>query len=49
MTITNDFKSFESVQRDYIIEVINHTDWRVSDPKGAAKILKMKDKALLPK
>lgn len=40
------FKSFEAQQRDYIVEILNHTNWRVSGPNGAAKILKMKDKTL---
>ncbi|MEM6893877.1 MAG: sigma 54-interacting transcriptional regulator [Bacteroidota bacterium] len=43
------FKTFEDTQRDYIIEVLNHTHWRVSGPKGAAKILNMKDKTLFAK
>ncbi|MEO0507405.1 MAG: sigma 54-interacting transcriptional regulator [Bacteroidota bacterium] len=43
------FKTFEDSQRDYIIEVLNHTHWRVSGPKGAAKILNMKDKTLFAK
>ncbi|MGS2737895.1 sigma 54-interacting transcriptional regulator [Sinomicrobium sp. M5D2P17] len=46
---TNDFKSFEAIQRNYIIEVLDHTNWRVSGPNGAAKILKMKDKTLFAK
>ncbi|WP_268223410.1 sigma 54-interacting transcriptional regulator [Sinomicrobium oceani] len=46
---SNDFKSFEANQRDYIIEVLDHTNWRVSGPNGAAKILKMKDKTLFAK
>ena len=46
---SNDFKSFEANQRDYIIEVLEHTNWRVSGPSGAAKILKMKDKTLFAK
>jgi len=43
------FKTFEDSQREYIIEVLNHTHWRVSGPKGAAKILNMKDKTLFAK
>jgi len=46
---TDDFKSFETMQRDYIIQVLNHTDWRVSGKKGAAVILNMKDKTLFAK
>lgn len=46
---SEDFKSFESMQRDYIIDVLNYTNWRVSGPKGAATILNMKDKTLFAK
>ena len=43
------FKSFVDMQREYIINVLNHTKWRVSGPSGAAKILKMNDKTLFAK
>ncbi|WP_425235698.1 sigma 54-interacting transcriptional regulator [Ulvibacterium sp.] len=46
---SENFKSFESMQRDYIIDVLNYTKWRVSGPKGAANILNMKDKTLFAK
>ena len=46
---SNEFKSFEALQRDYIIEVLNYTDWRVSGKKGAATILNIKDKTLFAK
>jgi len=49
LTVTDDFKSFEALQRDYIIEVLNYTNWRVSGKKGAATILNMKDKTLFAK
>ena len=49
LTATDEFKSFEALQRDYIIEVLNYTDWRVSGKKGAATILNMKDKTLFAK
>jgi transcriptional regulator with GAF, ATPase, and Fis domain len=29
----------ESVERDHIIAVLHTVDWRISGPKGAAKIL----------
>ncbi|MEM6718009.1 MAG: sigma 54-interacting transcriptional regulator [Bacteroidota bacterium] len=45
----NEFKSFEEAQREYIIDVLNFTNWRVSGPKGAATILDMKDKTLFAK
>tara|TARA_R110002020_G_scaffold81120_2_gene201818 strand:+ start:12158 stop:14272 length:2115 start_codon:yes stop_codon:yes gene_type:complete len=40
------FKTFEDVQRDHIIDVLDHTAWRVSGEKGAAAILNMNDKTL---
>ena len=46
---TEDFKSFEQAQRDYIVKVLEHTNWRVSGSKGAATILDMKDKTLFAK
>ncbi|MEL6304846.1 MAG: sigma 54-interacting transcriptional regulator [Bacteroidota bacterium] len=49
MLSSETFKTFEDTQRDYIIEVLNHTNWRVSGPQGAAKILNMKDKTLFAK
>jgi PAS domain S-box-containing protein len=45
----DEFKTFEESQRDYIIDVLNYTNWRVSGPKGAATILDMKDKTLFAK
>lgn len=46
-TVTSeDFKTLDDTQRDYIVKVLNHTNWRVSGPKGAATILGMKDKTL---
>ncbi|MGB3150547.1 MAG: sigma 54-interacting transcriptional regulator, partial [Maribacter sp.] len=45
----DDFKSFEEMQRDYIIAVLDHTNWRVSGVHGAGTILKMKDKTLFAK
>ncbi len=47
--MTKGFKTLEDSQRDHIIEVLNHTNWRVSGPKGAANILNMKDKTLFAK
>ena len=46
---SDDFKSFEAMQRDYIIKTLNYTNWRVSGNKGAATILNMKDKTLFAK
>ncbi len=47
--LKEDFKSFEAMQRDYIIKVLDKTNWRVSGPKGAAAILDIKDKTLFAK
>ncbi|MEM9364300.1 MAG: sigma 54-interacting transcriptional regulator, partial [Bacteroidota bacterium] len=47
--LKEDFKSFEAMQRDYIVKVLDKTNWRVSGPKGAAVILGMKDKTLFAK
>ena len=33
------YQSLEEMERDYILEVLESTNWRVSGPKGAAKIL----------
>jgi PAS domain S-box-containing protein len=43
---SDEFKSLDEMQRNYIIDVLEHTKWRVSGPKGAATILGMKDKTL---
>lgn len=48
-TLKEEFKSFEAMQREYIIKVLNKTNWRVSGPKGAATILDVKDKTLFAK
>lgn len=46
---TEDFKPFETMQRNYIIDVLNYTNWRVSGNKGAASILNMNAKTLFAK
>jgi hypothetical protein len=46
---TADFKSFGTRQRDYNIDILNFTNWRVSSKKGAAVILTIKTKLFLPK
>jgi PAS domain S-box-containing protein len=49
-TIGSDaFKSFEEMQKQYIIKVLKHTNGKVSGPGGAARILEMKDKTLYAK
>jgi PAS domain S-box-containing protein len=45
----SDFQPFEIKQKEYIIEVLNYTNWRISGPNGAAAILEMKDKTLFAK
>jgi PAS domain S-box-containing protein len=45
----SEFQPFEVKQREYIIEVLGHTNWRISGPNGAAAILEMKDKTLFAK
>ncbi|MEO0903047.1 MAG: sigma 54-interacting transcriptional regulator, partial [Bacteroidota bacterium] len=47
--LKEDFKPFEAMQREYIVKVLDKTNWRVSGPKGAAAILDMKDKTLFAK
>jgi transcriptional regulator with GAF, ATPase, and Fis domain len=49
LPLSNEFKSFEANQRDYIIEVLEHTQWRVGGSSGAANILNMNDKTLFAK
>jgi len=36
---TSGFQSLEEIERKYILEVLESTNWRVSGPNGAAKIL----------
>lgn len=43
---SEEFKTIDVLQRDYIIKVLEHTNWRVSGSKGAAVILGIKDKTL---
>ncbi len=47
--MSDEFKPFEEMQRDYIVKVLEHTGWRVSGPKGAAAILNMNGKTLFAK
>lgn len=49
MATIGDFKSFQEHQKEYIVAVLDHTNWRVSGQNGAAKILDMKDKTLFAK
>lgn len=38
--------TLEELERDHIVQALNHTDWRVSGPKGAAAILGLKPTTL---
>ncbi|MBW8243715.1 sigma 54-interacting transcriptional regulator [Muricauda oceani] len=49
LSLSNEFKSLEANQREYIIGVLEHTQWRVGGPSGAAKILNVNDKTLFAK
>ncbi len=44
-----DFLSMEAIQKKHIIEVLQHTNWRVSGENGAAKILAMRPTTLYSK
>ena len=43
------FKSFEDMQRDYIIEALRRCNWRISGPKGAANLLDLNSRTLASK
>ena len=43
---TASFKSFDDMQRDYIIEALKLTNWRISGEFGAAKLLGLNAKTL---
>lgn len=47
--VKDSFKSFEDMQREYIIQVLEKTNGKVSGISGAAQILKMNDKTLFAK
>lgn len=36
-----DWKTFSAMVKDYIIKVLEYTDWRISGEQGAASILEM--------
>ena len=46
---TDELKSFEQMQKDYIIRVLEKTNGKVSGVNGAASILQMNDKTLFAK
>ena len=43
------FVSLDDMQRNYIIEILKHTKWKVSGDQGAASILKMRPTTLYSK
>ena len=43
------FQTMEDLQKEHIIEVLQHTQWRVSGANGAAKILGMRPTTLFSK
>ncbi len=44
-----DYLSLEAMQRNHIIEVLQHTDWKVSGDNGAARILGLRPTTLYSK
>jgi PAS domain S-box-containing protein len=44
-----EFPSFEDVQRQHIVKALERTNWRITGPKGAGKLLKMNDRTLMSK
>ena len=45
-TLTSQLKSFEEMEREYILEVLNEVDWKVSGDDGASAILQMPESTL---
>ena len=45
-TIDEDFLPLATIQKNYIIEVLKATNWRISGPHGAARILDMRPTTL---
>lgn len=41
--------SFEDMQREHIIKALERTKWRVTGPRGAARLLGLKDRTLMSK
>ena len=39
-------KSLEEVEREYILHILEHTQWRIEGPRGAAKLLGMNPSTL---
>jgi len=45
----DDFPSFEEMQKNHILEALEKTKWRVTGPKGAARLLRLNDRTLMSK
>lgn len=45
-TGTSQWKSFEEMEREYFLKVLNEVDWKVSGKDGASSILKMPESTL---
>ncbi len=43
------FPSFEAAQRDHILRALERTGWRVTGPRGAARLLQLNDRTLASK
>ncbi len=41
------FPSLEEIQRQHIIQALERTNWRISGPQGAGRLLKMNDRTLM--
>ncbi len=47
--LDNTILSFEDMQRQHIIKTLEQTKWRITGPKGAARLLGLKDRTLMSK
>ena len=47
--LNKDFRSFEDMQRQHIVKALEQTKWRITGPKGAARLLGLKDRTLMSK
>lgn len=46
ITDSGEFLTLEDSEKEYLLKVLKHTNWRVSGPRGAASILNMKPTTL---
>lgn len=42
-----EFLSLEEVQREHILKALERTNWRITGPKGAGRLLKINDRTLM--